>query len=99
MKSSKLLKLKFKHQLLMLFMALLTGTTMVSAQELTINGTVVDESGVPLAGANIVEKNTTHGAQTDFDGNFSLKTSSNAVLVVSYFVSFPKNQTTFKTKK
>ncbi|MBC6999827.1 SusC/RagA family TonB-linked outer membrane protein [Cytophaga sp. FL35] len=50
-----------------------------------ITGTVVDSSGLPLAGANIVEKGTSNGTQTDFDGNFSLNVSNpDAVLVVSY---------------
>jgi len=51
------------------------------AQEVT--GVVSDASG-PLPGASVVEKGTTNGAQTDFDGNYSLTVGSNAVLVVSY---------------
>ncbi|MEC3905811.1 TonB-dependent receptor [Tamlana sp. 2201CG12-4] len=51
----------------------------------TITGVVLDETGVPLPGANIIEKGTTNGAQTDFDGNFSLDLlSADATLVVSY---------------
>ncbi|PLB19831.1 SusC/RagA family TonB-linked outer membrane protein [Mariniflexile rhizosphaerae] len=54
-------------------------------QGIQISGTVVDGSGFPLPGANILEQGTKNGAQSDFDGNFSLKVSSkNAVLVVSY---------------
>ncbi|WP_406683808.1 TonB-dependent receptor [Seonamhaeicola sp. MEBiC1930] len=50
-----------------------------------INGTVNDANGMPLAGATVLEKDTTNGAQTDFDGNFTLKlTSSNPTLIVSY---------------
>src|SRR5690606_25975207 len=49
-----------------------------------VSGTVHDELGQPLPGASIVEKGTTNGAQTDFDGNFSLAVADeNAVLVVS----------------
>ena len=51
----------------------------------TITGIVLDADGLPLAGANIVEKGTSNGTQTDFDGNFSLEVASGkAVLVVSY---------------
>lgn len=51
----------------------------------TITGTIVDESGLPIIGANVVEKGTTNGTVTDMDGNFSLNVSSeNAVVVVSY---------------
>ncbi len=54
-------------------------------QGINISGKVVDMSGVPLPGANILVKGTSNGAQADFDGNFSLTvTSANAVLVVSY---------------
>lgn len=50
-----------------------------------VTGTVTDTGGLPLAGANIVEKGTLNGTQTDFDGNFSLKVGdANAVLEVSY---------------
>ena len=51
----------------------------------TISGTVIDENDQPLPGANVVEKGTTNGTQTDFDGNFSLTlTSDNPILVFSY---------------
>lgn len=49
-----------------------------------ITGTVTDERGEPVIGANIVEKGTTNGTITDPDGNFSLAVSENAVLTVSY---------------
>ncbi len=51
----------------------------------SVSGTVSDEDGVPLPGANIVEKGTTNGTQTDFEGNFSISVSDeNAILEVSY---------------
>ena len=40
---------------------------------------------MPLAGASVIEKGTTNGASTDFDGNFTLNVSDpNAILVISY---------------
>ncbi|WP_273277642.1 SusC/RagA family TonB-linked outer membrane protein [Maribacter polysiphoniae] len=48
-----------------------------------ITGTVSDASG-PLPGASVVVQGTTQGTQTDFDGNFTLETDSDAVLVISY---------------
>lgn len=54
-------------------------------QQSTVSGTITDENGAPLPGASIVEKGTTNGTQTDFDGNFSIEISdSNATLVISY---------------
>ncbi|MDG1912062.1 MAG: carboxypeptidase-like regulatory domain-containing protein, partial [Flavobacteriaceae bacterium] len=60
----------------------------ISAIQKTISGAITDDDGMPLPGANIVEKGTSNGVQTDFDGNFTINVSDeNAVLVVS-FVGF-----------
>ncbi|WP_175455381.1 TonB-dependent receptor [Pricia antarctica] len=50
----------------------------------SVSGTVTDENDAPLPGANILEKGTTNGVQSDFDGNFSLTVGDDAVLVISY---------------
>ncbi|ALJ06852.1 SusC/RagA family TonB-linked outer membrane protein [Pseudalgibacter alginicilyticus] len=50
-----------------------------------INGTVVDESGIPLPGVTILAKGLNFGATTDFDGQFTITVpSENTVLVFSY---------------
>lgn len=49
-----------------------------------ITGTVLDNQGIPVIGASILEKGTTHGTITDVDGNFSLEVSPHTVLAVSY---------------
>lgn len=74
----------------------ITKTATVNASNVT--GVVVDASGVPLIGVNVLEKGTTNGTITDFDGKFTLNVSSpNAKLVISYIgyvsqeVSVPKN--------
>lgn len=74
----------------------ITKTATVNASNVT--GVVVDASGVPLIGVNVLEKGTTNGTITDFDGKFTLNVSSpNAKLVISYIgyvsqeVSAPKN--------
>lgn len=54
-------------------------------QDQTVSGMVTDTDGIPLSGANVVEKGTVNGVNADFDGNFSLiLTTENPVLVVSY---------------
>lgn len=54
-------------------------------QEITISGTVKDANGLPLSGANILQKGTDNGVQADFDGNFTLSLEGeNATIVVSY---------------
>ncbi|MFC4721436.1 SusC/RagA family TonB-linked outer membrane protein [Geojedonia litorea] len=54
------------------------------AQQKTISGTVSDESGIPIAGVNILIKGTTVGTQTDFDGNYSLSAKAGDILAFSY---------------
>lgn len=63
------------------------------AQQKTITGTVTDDTGMPLPGANIIIKNTSTGTQTDFDGNYSISASSSQVLVFSY-VGFTTKEVT-----
>jgi TonB-linked SusC/RagA family outer membrane protein len=62
--------------------ALISQVSFAQAQEVT--GTVVDNSGLPLPGVNVIEENTSNGTQTDFDGNFSIEVGQDAVLVFSY---------------
>lgn len=49
-----------------------------------ITGSVVDPTGEPVIGANVIERGTTNGVITDIDGKFNLTISDNAVLQVSY---------------
>jgi iron complex outermembrane receptor protein len=66
---------------LMVFLTMLC-TSLTYSQD--VSGTVSDASG-PLPGASVLVKGTTKGAQTDFDGKFTIKNAgSNAVLVFSY---------------
>ena len=65
----------------MVFLTVLC-TSLTYSQD--VSGTVSDPSG-PLPGASILVKGTTNGAQTDFDGKFTIKNvGPNAVLVFSY---------------
>src|SRR5690606_9471541 len=45
-------------------------------QQFVVNGTIVDSDGNLLPGANVLEKGTTNGTQSDFDGNFTLSVNS-----------------------
>ena len=70
--------------MLMLFTAL---SFNLSAQTITVTGTVIDPTGEPVIGASVIEKgNTSNGTVTDFDGNYSLKLPTNAIIVFSYIV-------------
>ncbi len=66
-------------------MAILLSNLTFAQQKLTINGVILDaESKMPLPGVNIIEKNTSNGTATDFDGNYSLSVDSDAILYISY---------------
>ena len=49
-----------------------------------ITGTIVDPNGIPVIGANIIEKGTTNGTVTDMDGKFSLSVAPGTTLQISY---------------
>ena len=55
------------------------------SQDVKISGTILDDQGQPLPGANVFQKGTVNGTQTDFDGKFSLTVSDlNATLTISF---------------
>lgn len=71
---------------LLFFVLLLLGNVAAMAQ-VTVSGTVVSEGdNEPLPGVAVLEKGTTHGAATDFDGNytFRLENPEGAVLVFTF---------------
>ena len=51
--------------------------SVLSFAQTTVTGTVNDESGLPLPGANVIVVGTSSGAISDFDGKFTLKVSQN----------------------
>jgi TonB-linked SusC/RagA family outer membrane protein len=101
MKNAKLKKLVHITTLFVFFLA--TGTGMLSAhddyaaktlepqQSRFVTGTVVDRTGEPVIGANIMEKGTVNGTVTDMNGKFTLNVSAGAVLQVSY-IGFLKQE-------
>lgn len=59
-------------------------TAIVQQEGKTVTGTILDTNGEPIIGANIIEKGTSNGTVTDYDGNFTLNVSDDAVLRISY---------------
>ena len=60
-------------------------SAMVVQQGKKVTGVVVDATGEPVIGANVVVKGTTNGTITDFDGNYTIEgVSASDVLVFSY---------------
>lgn len=59
--------------------------SVVGAQDIDVNGTVLDNAGFPIPGVNVIVKSTTKGTVTDFDGNFTLSNVElGATLTFSY---------------
>ena len=56
----------------------------VTQQTIKVKGQIVDQEGEPLIGATVRLKGAQTGVVTDFDGNFTIDSPGNAVLVVSY---------------
>ncbi len=72
------------NRTLLLYICLLCFASMAWAQT-RVAGTVTDAQNAPLPGATVLEKGTTNGTTTDFDGNFIIEVDdANAILEVSY---------------
>ena len=85
------MKQKFKQQFpvsgfaLLLAIVFSSFTAINLEAQTTVSGIVIDASGMPVPGVSVVQKGTTNGASTDFDGKFSLElTLGDEILVFSY---------------
>lgn len=77
------------RSLLCMLMGMLLSAN-VFAQQITVQGHIKDSNGEPIIGANVIEKNTTNGTITDFDGNFRLMVSPGAILSITYIGYTPQ---------
>ena len=71
------------RQLILIFISTLCLSFTVASQN-TVSGIITDEQGQPLPGVNVLEKNTSNGFVSDFDGNYMISVRANATLVFSY---------------
>ena len=67
-------------QKLVSFMLALLATTALFAQNKTVTGRVTDQTGEGVISASVMEKGTSNGTVTDFDGNYSITVREGAVL-------------------
>ncbi|MEN8124630.1 MAG: TonB-dependent receptor [Bacteroidota bacterium] len=80
----------FKTLLVALFF--MTSATLLAQTQVT--GTVMDETGA-LPGANVIEKGTSNGTTTDFDGNFTLQVNEGSGVLEISFVGMTTRDITF----
>jgi TonB-linked SusC/RagA family outer membrane protein len=63
---------------------LLLCSSITQGQDATITGTIKDDTGSPVPGANIIIKGTTSGTTSDANGAFSINADPSDVLVISF---------------
>ena len=70
-------------KILFILTCLMVSVAMMAS--ITVTGTVISaEDGLPVIGASVLEKGTSNGTITDFDGIYELTVADDAVLVFSY---------------
>ena len=75
----------------LLFLAFIMTSGVLMAQR-TISGSVVDDAGEAIIGANILAKGTTSGTITDFDGFFSMDVPSDVTTLVVSFTGYESQE-------
>ena len=81
----------FKIKAFFILLSLCVFPITLTAQHTTgfvVRGVVEDESGIPLVGANIVEKGTTVGTIADIDGKFNLTVSKKGTVLTVSFLGY-----------
>lgn len=72
-------------KMILFFSLMLMSVTYVVAQQ-KVTGTVKDKDGNTIPGVSVLEKSTTNGAITDFDGNYVLTVKSKSAVIQFSFV-------------
>lgn len=85
--------------LLFLFLGVCFGVGQVFAQQGTVSGKVTSaDDGTPLPGVSVKVKGSTSGISTDPDGRYTIKASSDQILVFSYIGSTSEERTVGNNK-
>lgn len=83
--------------ILLLLVGFLPAWLSMSAQSLTITGTVNDKEGEPVIGATVKVDNTKEGTATDFDGNFSVRVAKLPATITITSIGYQTKKLTVKT--
>lgn len=90
--NKQLLRMRQKSACLLTILFIVTGSLSITAQESTlVSGKVIDQSGEPLIGVNVVVKGFAHiGTITDLNGDYNLETQGGKTIVFTYIGYTPK---------
>ena len=89
---------QFRAMVLVLLMAVVSLGT-VSAQAITVTGTVTDaKDGTPLVGCSVSVKGTTNGVITNMDGQYSILTKKGETLLFNY-IGYKQEQRVVKSSQ
>lgn len=72
-------------------------STKNEVQTIKINGTIIDNNGEAIIGANIIVKGTTKGAISDFNGNFELDVDHLPVTLIASYIGYVKQEVKVST--
>ncbi|WP_178983796.1 SusC/RagA family TonB-linked outer membrane protein [Winogradskyella helgolandensis] len=93
------MKLKFQKSRIEIFFCLfLLCSSFSLIAQTTIKGKVLSSAdNMPLPGASVIEKGTTNGTQTDFDGAFILEVTNEASIIVVSYVGFKSKDVVYSS--
>lgn len=82
---------------LKIFFILILFSQLSFSQNRIVYGSVIDSTGLPIPGVNILLEGTKTNAQSDFDGCFSIKANPDQFLIFTHLVYFSQKISAAKT--
>ncbi|MEX2234405.1 MAG: carboxypeptidase-like regulatory domain-containing protein [Cyclobacteriaceae bacterium] len=73
-------------------LAAVKSSSLTAFQGIQVSGTITDDQGVPIPGANIIEKGTTNGVASDSDGKYSLLVNNGDAILVFSFIGYTSQE-------
>jgi len=84
---------------IMLFLSLFMINQMSAQNGTKVSGVVVDETGLPIPGANVIEKGSKNSTSSDIDGKFVINVNGSKSELIFSFIGFDSSTQTVGQKK
>ncbi|WP_103070624.1 SusC/RagA family TonB-linked outer membrane protein [Aquimarina sediminis] len=81
-----------KLLIFLMFVLFVSSNVAFAQNKKTVSGTVTGEDGIPLVGVNVIEKGTSNGTSTDFDGNYNVVVSNSSSVLVFSSLGFEEKE-------